>query len=211
VHVCPVGIHAENYVDISKGEPQGWETELSARLSQGMVLLCHVGRLDKMDNIPFLLRVLKELPNRFHMVLAGEPRQFGIACAEKIGVSGRVTFLGRVENRLIGRLFQSAHLTLACSPFEPFGLSVAESLYHGCPVVAHPTGGIMDLVVDRLNGAIVPKRDPATWAQCICEVSEPTRLQALRLNAKLGGHELTWASRARAYVDVYHHVCDLYR
>ena len=47
---------------------------------------------------------------------------------------------------------------------EPFGLSGAEALAHGVPVVAFDVGGVREWLTDSVSGFIVPEKDTAAMA-----------------------------------------------
>lgn len=67
-----------------------------------------------------------------------------------------VTFLGFVpDRRVLARLMARASVVAAPSPFETFGLTVAESLSSGTPVVVSETSAAVELL-DRGCGVAVP-------------------------------------------------------
>jgi glycosyltransferase involved in cell wall biosynthesis len=211
VTVCPVGIDPEAYAPGTERAEMAWVRVIQEKRSRGKRILCHVGRLDKFDNIPFLMQVLQQLPSEYEMLIAGEPREYGVKVANQFGVSERVIFVGSVPNRVIGTVFENSLATLSCSPFEPFGLSAVESLYYGCPVFAHPTGGLLDIVANEQNGIHVPDRDPQTWALVIRKIVEGGTLEKLQANAAKNRHQLTWPHRALAYERVYMKVLQMSR
>jgi type III pantothenate kinase len=53
---------------------------------------------------------------------------------------------------------------------EPLALTVAEALASGVPVVATAVGGITEMVVDGVNGVIVPPGDAGALAQALQRV-----------------------------------------
>ena len=60
------------------------------------------------------------------------------------------------------RLYQKCAVLLSTSDFESFGLTVAESLSNGCPVISYDSdGGIKSQLVSGKSGVIVPKNDIA--------------------------------------------------
>jgi D-inositol-3-phosphate glycosyltransferase len=69
--------------------------------------------------------------------------------------------LGFVPHDEVLRLVERAAVVVAPSRREGFGVTVAEAMAHGRPVVASAVGGLLDLVVDGETGLLVPPRDPA--------------------------------------------------
>jgi glycosyltransferase involved in cell wall biosynthesis len=138
--------------------------------------------------------------------LAGLHRQ-----AERLGVGGRVRFLGQRSD--VPRLLAAADIH--CQPNtgpEPFGIAFIEALYAGLPVVTSALGGAEEIV--RADcGVLVPPgdaaalaealrqllRDPAARARltaggpargaALCDpAAQMTRLEQLLQGARHGGH-----------------------
>ena len=61
----------------------------------------------------------------------------------------------------------------------------------GTPVVAFNTGGLPDIVADKITGALAQPFDPASLAECIrWVVSTPQRISSLGKNARLRSEQL---------------------
>lgn len=211
VNLCPVGIDPDIYTPAEERQYMDWMESIKFKRKQGKHILCHVGRIDKRDNIPFLMQVLANLPTNYEFLVAGEPYDFGQKVAHQIGVSERVMFVGSVPNCMIGAVFENSLAMLSCSKVEPFGLAAVESLYHGCPVFAHPTGGLLDIIIDGYNGLHISERSPKTWAKVIRDTVEGDKLMRLRLNTTKGSEQLTWSYRALAYEKVYMNVLEMHK
>jgi glycosyltransferase involved in cell wall biosynthesis len=84
-----------------------------------------------------------------------------------LGLSDRVIFTGRVDRTEMPALLRSADLVLSTCSYEPSGVTSLEAMACGRPVVAPPTGGHMDAVVDGTTGIIIPPGQPALLAQRI--------------------------------------------
>lgn len=81
------------------------------------------------------LRLLKNLPSNFHLVIAGDgpARKKMEVYAANLGVSDRLRWLGSVSN--IIDFYESIDYYLFMSWYEGFGLSVAEAMFCRKPVV----------------------------------------------------------------------------
>jgi glycosyltransferase involved in cell wall biosynthesis len=66
---------------------------------------------------------------------------------------------GFVPHDELGPLYERAAVVAVPSHREGFGVSCAEAMAHGRPVVASAVGGLLDLVVDGETGVLVPPRD----------------------------------------------------
>lgn len=72
--------------------------------------------------------------------------------------SANVSFMGQMPHEDLLERYSHYSLLLSTSVSETFGLSVAEAIAHGTPVVCTDSGGIRDFVNER-NGIVVPIRD----------------------------------------------------
>ena len=77
-------------------------------------------------------------------------------------------------------LYSAADVMVVPSRQEAFGQTASEAHSCGTPVVAFKTGGLPDIVVDRVTGALAKPFEPASLASAIGWVLEDTkRLSAL--------------------------------
>ena len=110
-----------------------------------------------------LLRALPHLPPRAHLLLAGD----GPARAEMERLAaalgaGRVHFLGYVPYGELPALYAAADLFVHAAAEERWGVSVAEALACGLPVVASSrVGAAYDLLAAGANGWIYEAGDDA--------------------------------------------------
>jgi trehalose synthase len=83
---------------------------------------------------------------------------------------------------IVNALQRRADVVVQKSIAEGFGLTVAEALWKGRPVVASAVGGIQDQIVDGVTGLLVDPRDPAAFGHAVCRLLEDPDLAA-RLGA----------------------------
>jgi glycosyltransferase involved in cell wall biosynthesis len=99
------------------------------------------------------------------------------------GLSQSVRFLGPTSD--VPRLMHAADLAIQPSHFEALGLSAVEALACGVPVIATAVGGLVDFVIDGVNGRTCPPRDPGALAAAIRElVQDGDRRAALAAAAR---------------------------
>lgn len=96
----------------------------------------------------------------------------------------RVAFLGGVPHtELMARM---AGASVFCAPlregFDSFPNTVSEAGYYGLPTVASRVAGVPELLVDGVNGLLVPPGDPETLAAALGRVLDDAALGA-RLGA----------------------------
>lgn len=85
-----------------------------------------------------------------------------------LGVEEAVTFLG--ERTDIPEILRALDVVLVPSWEEPFGRTVIEAMAMGTPVIATSVGGPAEIVRSGTEGLLLPPRDPARWADCVCNL-----------------------------------------
>jgi glycosyltransferase involved in cell wall biosynthesis len=120
------------------------------------------------------------------LVIAGDgPDRASLeAQAERLGLDGRVRFLGPQPRERVVELFRAADATILTSSWENFPHTVVEALAVGTPVLAMEAGGVGEVVQDGVNGLLVPAGDTAALAGAVrryfadAELRERLRAQA---------------------------------
>jgi len=87
---------------------------------------------------------------------------------EALGLTGRVEFLGRLDE--VGPLLLAADAVVLPSLWEGLPLILLEALARARPVVASATGGVPDVIEDGVSGRLVPPGDAAALAAGILDV-----------------------------------------
>jgi glycosyltransferase involved in cell wall biosynthesis len=144
--------------------------------------------LTECEALETLLRALTKVPTAELMVVGGPSRehlatnaayQALAAMTGSLGLTERVIFTGRVDHNKMPNLLRSADLVLSTCSYEPSGMTSLEAMACGKPVVAPPTGGHLDAVVDGTTGIIIPPGRPALLAQRIRQLlSHPMLMEA---------------------------------
>jgi len=100
-----------------------------------------------------------------------------VALAERMGLAGRVLFLGRVDRSALPALLWHSDVFVLPSRMEAFGVAVIEALAAGVPVVAARVGGIPEIVLDPDVGVLYNGQKSGILAQALVELllDEPRR------------------------------------
>lgn len=96
-------------------------------------------------------RCIQKLQKVPQLILVGPQGEFHAKLIEEIhlrNLSEQVLYLGRVSDKCIDSLYQSAILTIIPSRFEGFGFPPLESMYHGTPVICSDAGSLPEVVGD---------------------------------------------------------------
>ena len=114
-----------------------------------------------------------------------------------------ISFHGLVPNAELADLYSRADVMVLPSVEEGLALVQAEALACGCPVISTPNSGAEDLFEDRVQGFIVPPRDPTAIAARLQQLADTPGL-AVTLGAAgqerirgIGG----WDSYGDRYVE----------
>ena len=117
--------------------------------------LLHVGRIDPRKGLDTVIEGLATCPGEATLEVLGDGdpaylRQLG-ALAGRLGLEGRVTFGRCGRGELAARYAAADAVVFAPLWDEPFGLVPLEAMACGTPVVASPTGGSREFLVDGGN------------------------------------------------------------
>ena len=117
---------------------------------KGELWLGSLAGLRKVKNLTALVRACAQLPEAWHLVIAGDgpERSAIVAEAERLGIDHRVHLPGFVPAERIAGLFDVFALS---SLSEQFPLSVVEAMAAGLPVAA-PRVGDVGAIVSTDNG-----------------------------------------------------------
>jgi glycosyltransferase involved in cell wall biosynthesis len=150
----------------------------SARPVRGQ-LIC-VGVLGHHKGQDLLVEALAELADRnWHCVLAGsldrdpdfvEQLQTRIS---RLGYDHRVRLSGVLTGVALSHAYATADLLVAPSRSETYGMTVAEALAYGLPVIAAAVGGLPEALGSTADGTrpgqLIPPGDPAALAAALAD------------------------------------------
>lgn len=166
------------------GEPLYHPSRLSDRLRPGpygdYVLV--VGRLESVKRPELAIRAMRYVSGPIRMLLSGDGTQRSNveAVAESEGLSGRVSFVGTLDDQGLVDLYAGA-LAVVYVPYdEDYGYVTLEAFLSRKPVItAIDSGGPLEFVEHGING-IVCDPDPKAIGAAIMELaSSRSRAAAL--------------------------------
>lgn len=170
--------------------------------------LLTVGSLNPRKNLETLFEAygvlkLRGLPHSLVVVGPTAWKSKGIFTRlRELGLEDSVMMTGYVDDGDLPALYSGADAFVFPSLYEGFGLPPLESMACGTPVVTSNTSSLPEVVGDA--GIMVDPRDVAGLTRAIERL-----ITDWDLHSKLGAEGLerskkfTWATTARAYIDVY--------
>ncbi len=107
--------------------------------------------------------------SRLRLRLVGEGSQVSelkqLVC--RLGLSGRVDFVGYVDHADVPAQLHKLDIYVALSLSESFGVAVIEASASGIPVIVSDAGGLPEVTVDGVTGFIVPSQKPSLAAMAM--------------------------------------------
>lgn len=158
-------------------------TPLSDRVPGRVVMLNRLAPGKRVDHaIRAFAAVVAEVPGATLDVFGEGAEHASLqALIDELGLDAHVALRGLTEDP--GRELDAASVFLSTSAFEGQGLSIAEALAHGCPVVAYDVRyGPRDLLASG-GGVLVPDADIDALAGALVEVLGDVERRA-RLSAE---------------------------
>lgn len=168
--------------------------------AKGPLLLC-VGALLAIKGQALAIRALAHLPDDATLALAGggpdEPMLRSLA--ERLGLGGRVLFLGSVEHDMLPHLLRAADAMVLPSEREGLANAWIEALACGTPLVIPDAGGAREVVCHATAGRIV-ERTPEAIARGVAQLlADRPDQQAVSANAQ----RFSWDANAAALAELY--------
>jgi glycosyltransferase involved in cell wall biosynthesis len=156
-------------------------------IPDGAIVALFVGKLVPWKRPGDLLEAAARVPD-LHVVFAGEGsvRKNLESRAEAPDLTGRVRFLGFVNQRGLPEVYAGADVLVLPSEHEPFGLVVNEAFSCGVPaIVSDACGAAGDLVRDEETGYVVGVGEVAALAERLSRfVHDPQLRRTMGENAR---------------------------
>ena len=158
--ILPVGLDPVNFLQSCERE---WRNEFC--IPKLSTIILYVGIFEKRRNIDFMIDLAVKMHSEdvvFVMAGAG-PEHSRIAARIESENIGNVRLVGMVEQGYLPGLYRESSLFLLPSSYEIYGMVVLEAMYFGVPVMSTCTAGPEDIIVDGIDGFMMPDLDLETW------------------------------------------------
>jgi glycosyltransferase involved in cell wall biosynthesis len=169
-------------------------------------VLC-IARANPVKNVAGVLSAFRAIEGEFgaDLVVAGDGA--GAAGVPATNASPRVRFLKDVPDAEKLVLLDRATVLVDASLDEGFGFPALEAMARGCPVLAARAGSLPEVCADA--ALYFDPRDPGDLARTLRRALGDARLRATLAERGLRrAPEFSWASSARAHVDVFEELLD---
>lgn len=181
-------------------------------LKDGGLLILNVKRLHPLADHAMLLdamALIRAVRKDVTLLIAGSGEKEASlrAQAERLGLHGAVRFLGLVANETVAKLQAAADLFVLSSVLEALPTVALEALASATPVVSTDNPGGVEL--HALFGddvAVVPKRDPARFAEAVLAFAASPR-RTRPETARTIEDRFRLGSVAARYLALYEEAC----
>ena len=159
IHIIPTGINTSHFRKNQYDPAEILELRKVLGLQADTPVVLSIGRLAKEKSIDVVLRALPKLVEKLpeiKMVLVGEGnemenlRMYG----ETLGISEHIIFTGGKPWDEIGKYYQLGNVFCSASVSETQGLTFAEAMAAGVPVVAKRDECIENIIEDQMTGLL---------------------------------------------------------
>jgi glycosyltransferase involved in cell wall biosynthesis len=195
LRVLPLGVDTADLGQLSK--LRDW--------NDSPLRILFVGQLNQRKGISYLLEGFKRagLGGSAKLTLVGGT-SMGKSILSQILRYENVEIVDHVSRSELGRILSSHHLYVLPSLAEGFPLSAIEAMSSGLPVViSHNTFGD-DVIIDGLNGFLVPARDANAIAKIIGILSNNRdKLKELSENGKITAEKFTWTNYCTELLTIF--------
>jgi glycosyltransferase involved in cell wall biosynthesis len=156
-------------------------------------VLC-VGRLIENKGMDTAIDAVAAVKGRLTIAGDGPMRKALEERASRLGLDAR--FEGIVDRDRLSALYREARcVVLAARRGEGMPNVLLEAMAHARPVVTTPVAGITDLVVDGVNGLLVPPDEPSALSGALLRLErEPGLAERLAASARLTAARFGWES-----------------
>lgn len=190
-----------NGVDLERFRPVDRTAQREA-LGLKVFTLLSVGYLIPRKGHDLIIEALPMLPD-VRLLIAGDGPELAnlTHLAKRLGVAGRVTFLGSLPQTELRNYYGAVDALVLASSREGWANVLLESMACGTPVVASDVWGTPEVVAAPEAGVLMPSRTPEGIAQAV---------NVLRANYPDYGatrhyaEKFSWDDTTRGQLDLFH-------
>jgi len=131
--------------------------------------LVYFGQLSHRKGVDLLIKGLGAIQHPFRLDVIGDgPERASLeALTRRLGLEGKVNFVGSLPSAELQRRLPSYALSIVPSRFDGWGMAVNESLQAGLPILVSDRVGAAELVAASGAGAIYPMESVQKLAELI--------------------------------------------
>ena len=175
------------FVDIEKIRNENIKTDLHKKYPNYDFIILMASRLTMEKNIGMAIEAMREIvkkyPKTLLLVVGEGPESDGLKVqSQKLKVNNNVIFENWTEDLI--SYYKTADLFLLTSNYEGYGRTVIEAMAAELPVAMADVGLAGELLINDLNGRVVPIENSNVLAETILELKEnPAKREKFEFNS----------------------------
>jgi glycosyltransferase involved in cell wall biosynthesis len=168
-----IGVDAQRVVTLTNGVPEPTNRPVPRAAGDPFRLLFLGSQFERKGLMDLMvgLSLPEVLRLDWRLTVAGgdEAQPFRLQ-AQKLGIEGRIQFVGWVDQRRVSELLARSDAMILPSYDEGLPLVILEALGHGVPVICTPVGEIPQFLTDRETALFVAPGRSDEIAQAVAEL-----------------------------------------
>jgi glycosyltransferase involved in cell wall biosynthesis len=152
-------------------------------------------RLEPLKRVDDIVRAFLGMPNQRLVVASGGSQENKLRSLA--GQAPNITFTGWLDDVAMKNLINRCIATIYLPRDEDFGLSPLESMAAGKPVIGVAEGGLLETIIPRSTGTLLPKQYGTTDLQSALREMPPVRAEAMRYTCEQRSTEFHTTSYIR--------------
>lgn len=175
--------------------------EMVSGFRNDSVLLCMVGSFTEQKNHHFMIQVMEQLPEKYHLLLVGEGTLYNKIneLVSKTNLTDRVHFLGFRKD--VAEIMKGSDIFVLPSKWEGFGLVAVEAMACGIPVVVTNVPGLSEVVGE--SGLQVELDDVNGFANAIMSMEEKEKYDMYVKKGLARSKEFDIERMVKSYLYIY--------
>ena len=194
---------------ISPGVDQSW-LNVAIKKKDEFSDLLYFGRIEHEKGIDILLKSFANVHQKFpslklHLIGEGNYLDYSKKLSKELNINSRTIFCGWKEKQEIQKIMSGCDLCVLPSRIESFGLTIAESMAAGIPVISTTAGAIPEIMKDGETGLLVPPDDiEALKIAIIYALENRDKMQSRAKAAQEKVKKIfSWDSAAKKHIEIY--------
>lgn len=155
-------------------------------LSKNGLNVVSIGRLENRKGIDILIKaiplILNKMPQTNFYIIGNLSSSFDFFAAVHqfipLKYIAQLHYLGYIDApKRLDYFYQSADIFVFPSLYESFGLTLLEAMSYKKAVISTRAGGIPEIIIDNINGLLIPAKSHKSLAFAICKLLDNQKLR----------------------------------
>ncbi len=171
-----------------------------------LIQVCHLQEQKRISvTVCAFARIKRDYPEASLTIIGQGPQRKELeTLCHTLGVENATHFYGEISNIQVMKAMAQHRFFVMPSVNEGFGIVYLEAMASGCITIGTEGEGIADLIVNGVNGFLVPPDNPEAIADVVewC-IQHPEQAAAIAQRGCRNARELTWKHNAEQYIKLF--------